>query len=949
VNDVSVPEFDRPILYLIDGYALIYRAFYAMISRPLTTSKGENTSAPYGLARFLIDVLDNHRPDYLAVVFDAGDSFRTEMHPEYKATREKMPDELEASLPRCRELVEAFRVPVVEAEGWEADDVIGTLATEAGEAGLQTVIISGDKDFYQLIDDHTWLLNPGRGGPAGVDAEWVSPDNADERLGVPPAQVPDYLALIGDSSDNVPGVRGIGKKTAPKLLERFGSLEGVLAHVGEVKSTRARNALEGAADGARLSRELVTIRRDAPVSLDLERFRREPPDRRRLRDLFLALEFHTLLREYAPEGKGEEVQEDYELVTSVERVAEVVGELRAALRGEAGARGAEGSDGGAGEGPRIGPLLSVDTETTSLDPMRARLVGISLAVEPGRAFYLPVGHVPPMTETGADGEPALALDAREPDNLPALTAEPMEPLRALLADPEVAKVGQNIKYDLVVLRGAGGEIGGIRFDTSLASYCLDPGKREHALDILVMDRLGRKLTSYEDVCGSGASQISFAEVPLDQALQYAGEDADYTLRLAEVLERELRQHAMLELLERIEVPLVPVLADMEMTGIGLDLAFFEKLQERISRELRLVEEEIQKVAGEEVNLRSVPQLRELLFERLELPVLKRTKTGPSTDESVLTELAARGHQIPRLILEYRELDKLNSTYVSVLPGLVNPDTGRVHTSFNQTIAATGRLSSSEPNLQNIPIRSVLGREIRKGFVAEEDWTFLGADYSQVELRILAHLSGDPAFVRAFREGRDIHRETAARIFGVKPEDVNGGMRDRAKTINFATIYGQGPAALAAQLGISRREAERFIEGYFERFAGVKTYLERMKEEAREKGYVETLSGRRRYIPEIRSRNPGVRGFGERTATNSPIQGSAADLIKLAMIRLHDELDPARTRMLVQVHDELLFEVREGAVEEAREVVRAAMEGAMTLDVPLRVEIGVGRTWYECKP
>jgi len=955
VIDPSVRAPDRPRLYLIDGYALIYRAFYAMISRPLVTSRGENTSAPYGLARFLIGVLDEHRPDYVAVVFDAGDSFRTEVHPEYKATREKMPDELEASIPRCRELVEAFRVPVVEAEGWEADDVIGTLAAQAEDAGLQTVIISGDKDFYQLIDERTWLLNPGRGGPAGVDEEWVTSENADERLGVPPRLVPDYLALIGDSSDNVPGVRGIGKKTAPRLLERFGDLEGVLAHVDEVKSTRARNALEGAGAQARMSRELVTIRRDAPVELDLERFRREPPDRRRLRDLFLSLEFHTLLREYAPEGGGETVEEEYELVTSPERAAELVGQLRKELRasqahetagGRRAERGPGGEDGGAG---RPGPLLSVDTETTSLDPMRAELVGISLAAEPGRAFYLPFGHRRPTTAIGSDGEPALALDAREPDNLPSLESETMEPLRALLADVAVEKVGQNIKYDLVVLRRAGAEIGGIRFDTSLASYCLDPGKREHALDLLVMDRLGRKLTSYEDVCGSGASQISFAEVPLERALQYAGEDADYTLRLADVLERELEEHAMLDLLERIEIPLVPVLADMEMAGIRLDLEFFAAFQERIERELRLVEEEIQKIAGEDVNLRSVPQLRELLFDRLDLPVIKRTKTGPSTDESVLTELAARGHEVPRLILEYRELDKLNSTYVSVLPGLVNPETGRIHTSFNQTIAATGRLSSSEPNLQNIPIRSVLGREIRKGFVAQKGWTFLAADYSQVELRILAHLSGDPAFVRAFREGRDIHRETAARIFGVEPDRVDGGMRDRAKTINFATIYGQGPMALAAQLGISRTDASRFIEGYFERFAGVKAYLERMKDEAREKGYVETLSGRRRYIPEIRSRNPGVRGFGERTATNSPIQGTAADLIKLAMIRLHGELDPDRARMLVQVHDELLFEVREGAVEEVRQTVRAAMEGAMELDVPLRVEIGTGRSWFDCKP
>ncbi len=922
--DPESVEFDRPTLYLIDGYALIYRAFYAMISRPLTTSSGENTSAPYGLARFLVDLLEEHDPDYVGVVFDAGHSFREEVHPEYKATREKMPEELEASLPRCRDLVEAFRIPVVEAEDWEADDVIGTLAAQAEEEGLHTVVISGDKDFYQLVDDHLWLLNPGRGGHAPVEAEWVTRENASERLGVPPEQVTDYLALIGDSSDNVPGVRGIGEKTAPKLLDAWGSLEEVLEHREEVSSTRARNALEEHGDQALLSKRLVTIKRDAPVELDLDRFRREPPDRRRLRDLFLELEFHSLVREFAPEG--DEVEEDYELVLDPDRVREVVDEMRAADR------------------------FAVDTETTSLDPMRAELVGVSLCAEPGRAYYLPFGHVAPTVSRDEEGNPTLALDeAEEPENLPDFTGPEMDELRRLLADPGPGKVGQNLKYDRIVLERAGGALEGVVFDTSLASYCLDPGKRSHALDLLVMEKLGRKLTPYEEVAGSGASQISFAEVPLDEALQYAGEDADYCLRLAAVLEEELEEHHLLELMQRIEIPLQPVLADMETWGIGLDLDFFDRLEERVTRELRLVEEEIRKIAGEEVNLRSVPQLRELLFEELDLPVLKRTKTGPSTDESVLSELAARGHEVPRLILEYRELDKLNSTYVSVLPGLVHPETGRVHTSFNQTVAATGRLSSSEPNLQNIPVRSALGREIRKGFVPEEGWTFLGADYSQVELRILAHLSGDPAFVEAFRAGRDIHRETAARIFGVDPEKVSGGMRDRAKTINFATIYGQGPSALASQLGVSREEAERFIEGYFERFSGVKEYIETMKERAREQGFVETVSGRRRYIPEIRSRNPGVRGFGERTAANSPIQGTAADLIKIAMIRLHDRLEPDRARMLLQVHDELLFEVREEELEGTRETVRSEMEGAMELDVPLEVDMGEGDSWFACKP
>lgn len=919
-DELPDPEFDRPTLYLVDGYALMYRAFYAMISRPLTTSSGENTSAPFGLTRFLIDLLEEHDPDYLGVVFDAGHSFREEVHPEYKATRRKMPEEMEASIPRCRALVEAFNIPVLEEENWEADDVIGTLAEEAGEEGLQTVIISGDKDFYQLVGPHTWLLNPGRGGASPVPEEWVRPGNAEEKLGVPPGQVTDYLALIGDSSDNVPGVAGIGEKTAPKLLDRWGSLEEVLEHEDEVELTRARNALEDHEGDARLSKQLVTIRRDAPVDLDLESLRRQEPDWERLRELFLELEFHSLAREYVPDDEGEgpaEGEEEYDLVEDAARVDELVERWRDA------------------------ELVAVDTETTSTDAMRAELVGVSVSDEAGRAWYLPFGHV-----SGAQDELFETVEVEE--NLPAVTGPEMESLRDFLADPAVPKVGHNIKYDLLVLQRAGVELKGIRFDTSLAAYCADPGRREYGLDVLVMEKLKRKLTPYDEVAGSGSDEISFAEVPVEEAVDYACEDADFTLRLADVLAEELEQHEQGKIFEELEVPLIPVLAAMERAGIRLDGEVFEELEERITRELELVEEEIAKVAGEEVNLRSVPQLRELLFEDLGLPVKKRTKTGPSTDESVLTELAEEGHEVPRLILDYRELDKLNSTYVSKLPGMVNPDTGRLHTSFNQTRAATGRLSSSDPNLQNIPIRSALGREVRKGFVPEEGWRFLAADYSQVELRVLAHLSGDEAFVTAFREGRDIHRETAARIFGVEPEQVQGGMREQAKTINYATIYGQGPGALGRQLGISRSRAEEFIEQYFERFSGVAEYLERMKETARDRGFVETLSGRRRYIPEIKSRNPGVRGFGERTATNSPIQGTAADMIKIAMLRLH-ELLPGGVRMLLQVHDELVFEVREERVEDTRDLVREEMEEAMDLDVPLEVEIGVGESWYAAKP
>ncbi len=917
---------DAPTLFLLDGHALIYRAFFAMISRPLTTSSGENTSAPFGLARFLIRLMEDHDPDYVGVVLDAGDSYRTEVYPEYKATREKMPEEMAASLPRVRDIVQGFNVPVIEIEGWEADDVIGTLARQAAAEGVRTVIVSGDKDFYQLIDDMTHLLNPGRGGPAGVDEERVTPANASERLGVPPEHITDYLALIGDSSDNVPGVRGIGKKTAPDLIERFGDLEQILAHAEDIEGKRVRNALLEYPEMARMSKELVTIRLDAP-------------------------EFHGLARDWAPEsapaaasvpgsptGEGVETAvlteaatagsgPEYELVTDARQVPAVLVEMR---------------DAG---------TIAVDTETTSKDPMRAELVGISLSAAEGTAYYLAFGHVPSAVATDADGNPMLMLDAPEPvPNLPPITSPAMAPLRELLADPSVLKVGQNIKYDMHVLERAGAPLGGIYFDTSLASYVLDPGKRQHGLDILALDRFQAKLTSYADVAGSGRSEIPFAEVPLEVAAAYSGEDADYTLRLYGRLTEELEAHSMLDLLEDIEMPLVPVLADLEKTGVRIDLDVFDALRERFTREIALIEEEIYKLAGGEVNLRSVPQMRELLFERLELPVLRKTKTGPSTDEGVLSELAAQGHQIPRLILEYRELDKLDGTYVSKLPLLVHPETGRIHTTFNQTVAATGRLSSSDPNLQNIPIRTTLGREIRKGFVPDGGYLFLSADYSQIELRVLAHLSEDPAFVEAFRADRDIHRETAARIFGVDADAVSGGMRDQAKTINFATIYGQGPVALAAQLGISRTQADEFIASYFERFAGVRRYLDEMKEQAAERGYVETLLGRRRYIPEMRSRNPGVRGFGERLATNSPIQGTAADLLKIAMIRLHGRLATSDTgaRMLLQVHDELLLEVPETAVEETRRIVREEMEGAIQLDVPLKVDMGVGPSWYDSK-
>lgn len=959
-------------LFLIDGYALIYRAFFAFVNRPLTNSKGENTSAPWGFANFLLKIREDHKPDYLAVVFDAGSSQREVLYPAYKATREKMPDELAASLPRIRELVAGFRDEVVELDGFEADDVIGTLAKQAEAQGIHTVIVSGDKDFYQLIRPQVSLLNPGRGGPTGVAAEWVDPSNASERLGVPPEQVADYLALIGDASDNVPGAPGIGPKTAIDLLQRHGSLDALFAQAATLPGKRAREALTEHADLIRLSKTLVTIQTDLPMTLDLERLRVREPDRGRLRALFVELEFRTLIDRFTDENPTQVAPSggavDYRALTSVEAVLEAVEAIRA-----------KGT-------------VAVDTETTSTEPMRADLVGISLSWEPGQGVYLPFGHRAPTglrgsgigaetgtgartgagaaTGAGPTDDPALAsvmtaepgdlFSAPEPEadleagagvmNLPPLLDTVLRPLVDLLEDPTLEKTGQNLKYDLLVLRRAGVTLGGVGFDTMIASYVLDPGRRSHGLDALSTDILGYTPISYASVTGRGRSQISFAEVPLEKATPYAAEDADLTLRLRERFEPELVETRLDRLFRTLEMPLLPVLARMEWHGIRIDIPFFHQMGRRLSQELEVLQDDVWKEAGVQFNLNSNPQLREIFYDRLGLPILRRTKTGPSTDASVLEELAELGHTLPRRLLEYRQLEKLRSTYVDALPRLVNPGTGRIHTSFNQTVAATGRLSSSDPNLQNIPIRTPLGREIRKGFVPERGHVFLAADYSQIELRILAHVSGDDAFVTAFREDRDVHRQTAAVIFDMPLESVTSDMRARAKTINFATLYGQGEFSLGRQLGISRDEAADFIARYFERFAGVRAFLDAQVEMAQEMGYVETLSGRRRYIPELSSRNWNVRQFGERIAQNTPIQGTAADLIKEAMLRVDRALEAGqfRSKLLLQVHDELVFEVPEDELDVFRGFVVQEMEGAMALNVPLRVDVGVGASWFECK-
>jgi DNA polymerase-1 len=928
------------VLFLVDGYALIYRAFFAMISRPLTTSRGENTSAAWGVTNFLIRLLLEHRPDYLGWVHDRGVSFRTARYPAYKATREKLDEQLQQdfdrSVERIEEILGAFGVPVLSVEGYEADDVIGTLATVAAAQGLRVVIVSGDKDFYQLVGPGIALLNPGRGGPGGVEQHWVDERNASKRFGVPPARVVDFLALVGDSSDNVPGVHGVGEKTALELLTQYGDLDSVIARAAEIPGKRAREAVSQHAELARLSRELVTIQRDVPIALELDRLRLRSPDTARLAHLFVELEFRSLLPKLeslgsvAPPIGGPAVAHsprtahpvetparEPQIVDAPEQVAAVLALCRAA------------------------PLVVLDTLTTSLDPMRGRLVGIALAVGPQRSWYLPFGHVVPDGEL-AGGAP--------PRNLPPLASDALAPLRALLEDARVPKAGHNLKNDWLVLRRAGVELAGVVYDSMLASFVLDPGRRSHAMDELAHDRLQIPLRTYADLLGKGKAKREITALPVLEAARHACAESETVLLLRDAFQLELEDHKLLPLLDTIEIPLLGVLVGMQWHGVSIDRERLGEISRALAKELAQLEADIHRAAGVDFNLNSTPQLRTVLFEKLQLPLLKKTKTGASTDVEVLEQLAEMGHEVPKLLIEYRELSKLKSTYVDSLPGYVNPETGRIHGNFNQAGAATGRLSSSDPNLQNIPVRTRRGATVRRAFVAPPGRLLLTADYSQIELRLLAHFSDDPAFVQAFAQGGDIHRQTAAIIFGVPQDQVTAEMRARAKTINFATIYGQGSHALSRQLGISQDEAKAFIQAYFTRFAGVRAWLDRTIATAREKGYVETLFGRRRYIPELRDRNFNIRAFGERTATNSPLQGSAADLIKIAMIRIDRALveEGLAARLVLQVHDELVLEVPEAEQAIVRALVERHMETAAELRVPLVVTAGVGRDWVEAK-
>jgi DNA polymerase-1 len=941
----------RRRLFLVDGYAMIFRAFFALgDQRQLLNSKGENTAIARGALDFLRRLIDKHKPEYLGWVHDAGLSFRHEKYPEYKATREKLEPELQADfdtgVERVEEILAGYKVPILSLEGYEADDVIGTIAQQAAAAGVDAVIVSGDKDFVQLVGPGVSILNPWHGRPGQTSEKWYDESNAAERLGVPPNRVVDYLALLGDSSDNVPGVKGIGDKTAIALIEKWGSLESILGHIDEVEPKRAKTALHEHGASGVLSKDLVTIRCDLDMKLDLDAVQVREPDWKTLRDLFVRLEFRTQAQEAAAKADGGATGTTSNSVEAAApapaRAYETISDLTGVERLVALARKAKS--------------IAVDTETVLdagapdvVNPMRAKLVGVSVATGPDVAFYLPFRH----RATGGDQSSLSMGDepaAVAPTNLPPITSKEMKPLRDLLADASIKKTGHNIKYDLLVLKREGIVLAGVNFDSILASYLLDPSRRSHALDALSIEFLQRPMTDYVELVGKGKAQIGFDRVTVAAATQYSAADADVSLALRALFEPKLSETHADKLLREVELPLVDVLADMESTGVCIDLLWFQSLKERFTKERLASEEAIYAAAGERFNVNSNKQLATILFEKMGLPVKKKTATGPSTDASVLQQLADEGHALPGLIMEYREFAKLESTYLDTLPALVNPETGRLHTSYSQTVAATGRLSSHDPNLQNIPIRRDLGKAIRQGFVPQKGWKFLAADYSQIELRILAHLSGDPAFVEAFNAGGDIHRQTASIIFGVDIKDVTSEMRSRAKTINFGTIYGQGAHSLSRQLKIEHADAKEFIETYFKRFAGVRAFLDASVEGARERGYVETILGRRRFIPEIKDRNFNVRAFGERLAQNSPIQGSAADLIKVAMINLHREMVAAglKSKMLLQVHDELVFEAPPSEVEKLKELVTHSMTTAVPLRVPLVVDLGVGDNWLEAK-
>ncbi len=883
----------RKTLYIIDGSSYIHRAYHAI--RGLANSKGLPTNAVFGFTRMLLKLTDEQKLEYLAMIFDAkGKTFRHEIYEAYKANRPPMPEEMAVQIPYIRQITEGFNIPMIEMPGYEADDLIGALARRAENEGFAVVMVTGDKDFLQLVTENASLWDPMK--EKSTDIETLRRDFALE-----PAQMIDVMGLSGDTSDNIPGVPGIGPKTALSLIQTFGNLENLYSRVNEITKKKQLENLIKYKDQAFLSRELATIRTDISLSYKPEDFKRKNPDTEKLSNLFKELEFNRL-QQLFPET-SDRSEKNYSVIDDRDALFALIAKLETS------------------------GLFALDTETTSENPMKAELVGLSFSVKPDEAFYIPVAH----DYLGA------------PKQLP--LAEVLECLKPVLENPAVGKVGQNIKYDWIVLARRGVRLAGVVFDTMLASYLLNPSKRAHNLDQIALDFLNYRKITYQEVAGKN----NFSQVPVENAFPYACEDADITLAAYHFFKPELEKLGLTTLLEQVETPLVPVLVKMEMRGVCVDKERLRDLSKSFEHELEKLEQEIYFIAGESFNIHSPQQLGHILFEKIGLPVQKKTKkkTGYSTDVDVLTTLATQ-HELPALILRQRTVSKLKSTYTDALLKLVNQDTGRIHTSYNQTVTATGRLSSSDPNLQNIPIRDKEGKEIRSAFVPQEGWFMLSADYSQIELRILAHCSQDEILIESFLKNEDIHTRTASEVFQVSPALITPELRRQAKAINFGIVYGMSAFGLSQELGISQKMAKTYIDNYFARYKGVKQFIEQTIETAEETKRTATLLGRIRLLTDIGSSNSNVRKFAERIAVNTPIQGTAADFIKIAMIKVNAafEAKNLKSAMLLSVHDELVFETPPEELEIVKNLVPEIMESVWKLHAPLKVNTGWGKNWAE---
>jgi len=886
-------------LFLVDGTVYAFRAFHAV--EQLTTSEGMPTGATFVFTKMLMKLLEDENPEYMVIVFDAGgETERDRLYEEYKANRPEVNESLVQQFPYMRQIIDALGIPTVERRGFEADDIIATLTKQGEAEGFEVRIFTNDKDMLQLLSPNVKVYRSDRQKVTVYDEKSFR-----KRYQIEPRQMPDYLSLLGDTIDNIPGVSGIGEKSIPILLERFGTIENIFEHIDEVEKKWQKKLRDGA-DNATLSKKLAVLNADVELEIKPEDCKLGKYNHEKLQEIFHQLEFKSLMKNIKVTVDPDKY--DYHTVLTESKLEELIGRLQSVDE------------------------FSIDLETTDVDTMRARIVGVSISLKPNEAYYIPVYYE--------------LLDR------PEMLSEEyvLGKLRPFLEDANFSKVGHNIKYDLEVLKRSGVDINGIGFDTMIASYLLNPSASGHKLDDVAFKFLQRQLIPIKDLIGSGAKQIPMSQVPVEKVSDYACEDAEVSLHLKYLLEPQLAEHDLEDIFANLELPLIPVLADIEMAGVKIDTEFLRELSVEYEKNLQEMTEQIYELAGGEFNINSPKQLGEVLFDKLNLPKYRKTKTGYSTDEKVLNTLASH-HELPALMLEYRKFAKLKSTYTDALIDLINPHTGRLHTSFNQAVTATGRLSSSNPNLQNIPVRTERGREIRRAFIAEgDDKVLLAADYSQIELRILAHLSKDERLVEAFAKDEDIHSYAASLVFGVPVEEVTSEMRSRAKTMNYGIVYGIGAMRLANELKIDMREAQAFIDNYFQTYAGVKTYFDRTIQEATKKGYVITLMGRRRYVPEINANNRNTREFGKRIAINTPVQGSSADLIKIAMLKVADYLESTdkKTKMVLQVHDELIFEAPKNELEEITEELRRIMETALPMDVPIKVDINVGQNWLEAK-